>query len=227
MLIVQNCQAESPGTILSYFDENQLPHRLVHSYRHESLPEVDEIETLINLGCPHPANDYPRHDFLKRLFDLTVQAVSRGVPYLGICFGGQMLALALGAGVSRNKVREIGVGTVRLTETGSANPLFAGFGPEFPVFQWHADTFGLPTGASLLAVGDNCRNQAFRKGRAVALQFHLEAAPTEIPVWCNVYRQELSEEQLQKKTIVAEYDAIFKTVERLNHRLLDNFFALS
>jgi GMP synthase (glutamine-hydrolysing) len=77
--------------------------------------------------------------------------------------------------VEANKVKEIGAMPVTLTEDGAADPLFGGFDREFPVFQWHGDTFRIPFGATWLAQSSDCKNQAFRKGNLVGVQFHLEA----------------------------------------------------
>ena len=44
----------------------------------------------------------------------------------------------------------------------------------FPVFHWHEETFDLPAGATLIAEGDAVKNQAFRIGSAVGVQFHPE-----------------------------------------------------
>ena len=66
-----------------------------------------------------------------------------GVPLLGICFGGQMLAAAAGGSVSRALVPEIGWLPV---ETAAPALIDAG-----PWFQWHFDRFTVPSGVPVLA----------------------------------------------------------------------------
>jgi len=225
-LIVQNCQVESPGTIVDWLKAMQRPFDIVHSYEGQQLPNVDDIGAVISLGSPIPVNEYARHEFLQRVFDFTTDAVRASVPYLGICLGGQMLARVLGTEVKRNKTKEIGVCTVKLTQEGATDSLFSGFEKEFRVFQWHADTFDLPAGATLLATSDVCRNQAFRLGNAVAIQFHLEAVPSEIPIWCEAYHDELSGEGLSQSVVVADYNEAFGAVKKMAFRFLDSFFEL-
>ena len=92
-------------------------------------------------------------------------AVATGVGVLGVCFGGQLVAHALGGTVVRSPDPEIGWCEVR-----SSDPSLV---PDGPWFQWHFDRFTLPPGAIEVARND-CATQAFVKGTAMGLQFHPE-----------------------------------------------------
>ncbi|MCP4685867.1 MAG: type 1 glutamine amidotransferase, partial [bacterium] len=151
--------------------------------------------------------------------------VRHDLPLLGICLGGQMLAKVLGAQVQKNAVPEIGLYKTRLTEAGRGDSIFTGFEDEFEVFHWHNDTFKIPYGAALLAEGDTCRNQAFRMGNAVALQFHLEPRPEEIPIWCDEYADELSTDNKSKEDLIDAFTAQAGQLKDLNFRLLKNFLS--
>jgi GMP synthase-like glutamine amidotransferase len=101
-------------------------------------------------------------------------AIDLGVPLLGICFGGQMLAAAVGGRVARATTPEIG-----WTVVSSADPALIDPGPWF---QWHFDRFTLPAGVPALA-RTALANQAFVHGRAVGLQFHPELTPSVLECW--------------------------------------------
>jgi GMP synthase-like glutamine amidotransferase len=221
--IVQNWAPESPGFIVDYLKEHAVPYNVVRNYDGETLPDPANIEAAIVLGTPVSVRDYREHENLKKLFGFMSELVRRDMPTLGICFGGQMLARVLGAEVTRNEVREIGIYTASLSDEGAADPLFEGIDREFEVFHWHNDTFAVPFGGSLLATGATCRNQAFRKNRAVGIQFHIEPRPEEIPTWCDDYTSELIEEGLTKEKIVADYNARAETLKRTAYRLVQNF----
>ncbi len=227
VLIIQNTPFESPGNVPAYLRERNISTQIVRSYVNDVFPEPDSVSAIINLGCPHSVTTYYQHDFLTKLYAYASGAVRANVPYLGICFGGQMLAKILGARVEANPVKEIGTYTVNLTEAGKSDPLFAGFPDTFPVFHWHGDTFRIPFDAAHLVSGEDCKNQAFRKGRLVALQFHLEALAEEVPSWCDVYADELAGFGAEKKNIIADYNLVADQVSKLGLRLLDNFFALT
>lgn len=94
-----------------------------------------------------------------------------GVPVLGICFGGQALAAALGATVTRAAETEIGWIDVDGDD---------GFGGRW--FTWHEDVFDLPPGAAELARAAS-GPQAFAVGASVGLQFHPEVTPAIVEDW--------------------------------------------
>ena len=226
-LIIQNCPVESAGTTRDYLRLKQKPFLEIHTYRGETLPDPDTVGAVINLGCPHPAARYHEHEHLKDLFSFVHLVTKKNHPYLGLCFGGQILALTLGAAVTANPVKEIGVYHVSLTEQGSRDPLFRGFDNSFQVFHWHNDTFTVPASAGLLARGEDGSNQVFVDGRAYAMIFHLEVDPEEVPGWCDAYREELVELGKTGDEVIEAYRAIAARTRALNFRLLDNFFALS
>ena len=225
LLIIQNCEAESAGTIIDYLAERKHPHEIVRSFEGKPLPRLSDFAAIINLGTPQSAASYFEHDYLKAVFSMVAEAIRTDLPYLGICFGAQILARALGAQVMPNKVKEIGSYTVRLTNHGKRDPLFAGFDEEFPVFHWHGDTFRLPFESLLLVEGSDCRNQAFRKRKAVGLQFHLEVASDDIPHWCDIYKHELDEVGKTEKDVLKAHRERADQIQLLNYRLLDNFIS--
>jgi GMP synthase-like glutamine amidotransferase len=94
-----------------------------------------------------------------------------GVPVLGICFGGQALAAALGGEVGRAPELEIGWIDVRGDD---------GYGGRW--FAWHEDAFQAPPGAVELARSASGL-QAFRVRRSVGLQFHPEVTPAIVDDW--------------------------------------------
>jgi GMP synthase (glutamine-hydrolysing) len=103
--------------------------------------------------------------------------VARTRPVLGVCFGHQLLARALGGEVIRNpRGREAGTAEVALTDAGRADPLFAGCPERMLLQQTHEDHVSrVPARATVLAVNDFSPVQAFAWGDAVrCVQFHPE-----------------------------------------------------
>jgi len=104
-------------------------------------------------------------------------AVSRSAAVLGVCFGHQLLAHALGGRVEQNlRGPEAGTHEVELTAEGRRDPLFRGLPHRIPVQQSHSDHVTLlPAGAVVLARNGFSPVQAFAHGpRIRGVQFHPE-----------------------------------------------------
>jgi GMP synthase (glutamine-hydrolysing) len=156
-------------------------------------PNVSRYNGLVVLGGPMNVDQVDRFPHLTTEITAIQQALSLGIPILGICLGAQLLAAALGANVRPNNVREIGWYRLHPTTAAGGDPLCRHIDGNQHVFQWHAYTFDLPPGAVLLASTPTCSTQAFRFGdRAYGLQFHLEADEHLIQRWLHVpeYRTE-------------------------------------
>jgi GMP synthase-like glutamine amidotransferase len=213
-LFVQNCGIEGPGLVGDWCRGRGVACDVVHAWRGDPMPDARAYDLVVVGGTPGSAND------MESAFLAGV--VRGGRPYLGICAGGQFLARLLGARVTRNPVLEIGGYEVRRV---ADDPCLRGFPPTFPVFQWHGETFDVPEGATLLVEGDDCRNQAFRKGNALALQFHLEVTCGDAAAWADAYAHELARIGKTKEQVVAECRSREPAMRALLGRLLDNFTA--
>lgn len=104
-------------------------------------------------------------------------AVDARVPVLGVCFGHQLLAYALGGTVGENPAGpEAGSISVRFNDLGSKDPLFSEMPSEATFNAHHYETvLTLPPGATILAENALDRHQAVRFGpSAWGIQFHPE-----------------------------------------------------
>jgi len=98
------------------------------------------------------------------------------VPVLGICFGHQLIAHALGGQVDRNPAGyEIGTVDVEKLPASDGDPLLGPLPSPFPAHEVHHQAVRrLPDGAVTLARSAGDPVQAFRAGSAWGVQFHPE-----------------------------------------------------
>lgn len=225
VLFLQNCAEEGIGIFGWRLQELYLPWVTVHAYAGENLPPLDLHDAIIVGGTPISVNEIERHDFLAAEASWLREAIDLGMPVLGICFGAQLLARLLGAGVKKNPVTEIGTSPVRLTAAGLSDPIFQGFPKAFPAFLWHNDTFDIPPWGLRLATGRDCPNQGFRMGSTVGLQFHLEVTAPEAGRWAEAYAHELQATGQSKERVTRECLEHQPLMTELAGKLLDNFLA--
>ena len=122
--------------------------------------------------------------FLQAELKLIERALREDIPVLGVCLGAQLLAKAMGARVTKNPVPEIGWMPICPTEEAAGDPVLGSIRRGDPVFQWHSETFDLPSGAVQLAYSERCSQQAFRYGQRVyGVQFHPEVDSAIIQEW--------------------------------------------
>ena len=139
------------------------------------FPDPLEYDVVVPLGAPWSVYDAAtigawvadELGFLRAAHD-------GGVPVLGICFGGQALAAALGGAVELSPQPELGWTLVESNDPDLVEP--------GPWFQLHQDRWRLPPGARELAT-TRVASQAFVLGRSMGVQFHPELTPTILAAW--------------------------------------------
>jgi GMP synthase-like glutamine amidotransferase len=113
---------------------------------------------------------------------LVLEALRTDVPVLGHCLGGQLMSRALGGQVTRAPCAEIGWSQVDVQDDPAARDWLGS--EAFPAFQWHSETFTVPSTARLIATGIYCRHQAFAIGSLhIGVQFHCEIDRQKIESW--------------------------------------------
>ena len=168
---------DSSRNNISSWAENK-GYAIAHTYlcNNEALPTIEDFDWLIVMGASQHAWEEDIYPWLPTEKKFIRQALEDNKIILGICFGAQLLAEALGAEVFVNPHNEIGWHEVTLTSEGQRSYLFQNVPEQFTTFHWHADHFALPPGCTRLAYSKATENQAYicRERRIVGIQFHPE-----------------------------------------------------
>jgi len=183
-----------------------------------SLPAYDSVAGVIVTGSSSSVTDRDREPWMPRLEAWLRGAVAAEVPVLGVCFGHQILASALGGEVRKNpRGRAIGSRSVRRV---GDDPLLKGVPETFSVNVSHRDHVAVPPpNATTLISADHDDMHAFAAGPWVrAVQFHPEFHDEIVRGYIAARREILAGEGLDP-------DALHRDVVDAPHarRVLRNF----
>lgn len=185
---------------------------------HFEFPNADDYDVLIPLGAPWGAwDDACIGNWLLPEIEWLRDAAEAGKPILGICFGGQLLARALGGSVAPGPKGEIGWAAIMSDDESLVS--------RGPWFQFHYDRWVVPPKATEIA-RNPIASQAFTYNRCLAVQFHPELLASGLKGWLEwggdkkVVDDGQDPEVLMQMTVAEEPDAIART-----NALVDAFLA--
>ena len=195
--------------------------------------DADLVEFDVNSGelPPHTAFDalvvtgsrasvYWDDEWIDPLVEYVAEAAADGVPILGVCYGHQVLAEALGGRVAGMDDFELGYTTI---ERVGDDPLLAGLDDRFTAFASHGDTVAdLPPGAELIARNDYGVH-GFRRGDCWGVQFHPEYDPGTAHRIAESKRERLGDTQVDRVQEAITDEAYAAACEA--KRLFENFTA--
>ncbi len=182
---------EGPGYFASYLEKRGIPWQVVKLDAGDSVPrDARKYSGLVFMGGPMSVND--DLPWIAPALELARDGVRKDVPLLGHCLGGQLMSKALGGTVTRNPVKEIGWGEVRIADNEVARE-WVGDVQRFDSFHWHGETFTIPPGGTRVMENAHCANQAFALGKHFGMQCHVEMTRELIESWLAGGAQEIAE----------------------------------
>ena len=173
---------EGPAYFAEWLDRRRIPWNVVPLDAGAAVPsDPRAFSGIAMMGGPMSVNDDA--PWVAPVCDLLRASVAAGVPVLGHCLGGQMLAKALGAPVTRAPVAEIGWVDVVATDDDARAKWFGGR-ERFTTFQWHYDAFALPKGATRVLTNGFNKDQAYVVDDVhIGFQCHIEMTPQLVATW--------------------------------------------
>lgn len=228
VVIMRHAPTEGPGYFATALERHGVPWRLVRIDAGEPLPELDACGGLGFMGGPMSVND--DLPWIAPALALIRRAVAEGIPVVGHCLGGQLMAQAMGGSVTRNPVKEIGWGTVDVVPGPPAAHWLDSI-PRFEAFHWHGETFSIPPGATRLGSSARCANQMFVLGPHLGMQCHVEMTQALIEAWCKDWKKEVQSLAARVPTVqtpaemMARLDARVPALHAVADRLYDRWIA--
>jgi GMP synthase-like glutamine amidotransferase len=229
ILVFQHVASEHPGSFRDVMKAGGHTMHAVELDEGEKIPPLDGFDILLVMGGPMDVWEVQKHPWLVEEIAAIRDWVSAGRPYLGMCLGHQLLAVAMGGEVGLMATPEVGMSTVPV----AADPIFTGVPELCACFQWHgAEVKTLPPGARLLASNAGCGVQAFAVGDyAYGLQFHMELTETTAEEWGALPEYAQALERVKGKgalpVIQADVAAHFPALQNAAHRIFENFLNIA
>ncbi len=165
-----------------------------HDGINQPLPAYDTLAGVIIMGSLSMVTE--ELPWMRRLAQQIVELTQRHIPVLGICFGHQLVAYALGGKVDYHP-QGLEIGSVAITRTPQSNddPLFSGLDTPFYAQAVHYQSvLTLPPAALLLAASEFDPHHAFRVGQSTwGVQFHPEFTTEHIQASIDGLKEALGE----------------------------------
>jgi GMP synthase (glutamine-hydrolysing) len=170
-----------------------------------ALPRAASFAGIIVTGSHDMVTE--KKPWSEKTADWVKQAVKANIPLLGVCYGHQLLAHAMGGVVGDNpKGKAFGTVTIRLNQQGCQDSLFDGIPATFTAHVCHSQrVLELPVGATLLASSDMDPHAAFVIGRwAWGVQFHPEFSGQMLRRYIQRFTYDLRAQGLDVDRLLAE-----------------------
>lgn len=162
-------------------------------------------DLIIDLGGPMGVYEDEKYPWIHDELKFISERIECEKPLMGICFGAQMIARALGAKTYQGaQGKEIGWSKISVNDDGMKTPFKYFDEAHTHMLHWHGDTFDLPDGAVLLASSTQYQKQAYSYGDHVfAMQCHPEITESKLRLWYSASKDQIIEvgttvEALQK-----------------------------
>ncbi|MCF8362862.1 MAG: gamma-glutamyl-gamma-aminobutyrate hydrolase family protein [Prolixibacteraceae bacterium] len=207
------------------FDEmiikrSNLPHKVFkvyEIYKGEKPRHPGEYIAAIITGSH--SNIDEKQQWIKQLKDWIITARYSNIPVLGICFGHQIIAEALGGKVEKStKGMKAGCENIKLTPAGSEDPLFKNIKDSLISYKSHQYFISkAPPEATTLAKNDEGTIESFKVGKIYGVQFHPEFSNSEMEAYININKGNITP---VKKGVKMKHE--FK-----NEAIIPNFIDLS
>lgn len=182
---------------------------------HFEFPSAADYDVLVVLGSHWGAwQDDVIGNWLLPELEWMRDAVESDVPVLGICFGGQLMARALGGSVAPAPRGEFGW-TAVMTD----DPAVVSAGPWF---EYHNDRWQLPPQVREIA-RTPLASQAFTHRKSLAVQFHPEVDAAVLTEWFKQGTAELESHGFDPAVMLAHTEATNVEARARTFALVDAF----
>jgi GMP synthase-like glutamine amidotransferase len=213
-LILQHGDDGPAGILGDWLVERAINHETHATWRDPLPDDPAAYDWVATLGSEHTPGSPDAPGWVDSEVDFLRRALAADVPVLGLCFGGQALAMAAGGGVYRAEPTQIG-----WLEVSSSEPELI---PAGPWLHYHYDQLEPPSDARTIAHSP-AGPAAFTVGRSLGLQFHPESTPSIAAEWARLDPKLAADEA---ERLAAEGAEAAAAAEAAARRLFDAWYGM-
>jgi GMP synthase (glutamine-hydrolysing) len=232
VLAIQHASVNPPGLLGDILTKHDIACDVIQAEEGKLPSDTTPYHAVVIFGGLEHVYDEPYMPHIKQEKRLIQHALGQKLPFLGICFGCQLLASTLGANVYPTSPGRLGFVRAELTKDGQQDPFYQGLPGYQQAFQWHDDLIDLPERAQLLSVANGNEVQAFRAGEsAYGVLYHIELTKEMLQNWLfdpsskKEFIEKSSMENYQKTE--QEYQELYPLYHEHASKLIENFLRIS
>ena len=230
VLVIEHEDKCPPALVGQWLTEAGCALEVCRPYAGDAVPALDAYDALLILGGPMGAHDDEQHPWLRTVKQRVREAAAAHLPTLGICLGHQLIAVALGGTVEKNRHgQQLGLLGVGWTEAAGTDALMGPLTTPRRGVQWNDDIVtALPDGATLLAATERDEIQAVRYGPTVwGVQLHPEVDVPVLLPWAESDRGSHEARGVDQQALLRDIGAARAELDAAWRPLASGFAALA
>ena len=185
ILVFKHMECQNPGYFRQLSPLYDIDFHEVDLHANDDIPEPTDFDGLWVMGGSMDVWEEQKYPWISTEKQAIKRAIDVELPFLGICFGHQLLAEVTGSTISSSKESEVGICTVQKTEDGHKHPLLNNLHSQTNWIGIHfSEISQLSKDTKVLAHNNACSHQIIAVGeRAFGCQFHPEVNQTTLEGW--------------------------------------------
>jgi GMP synthase (glutamine-hydrolysing) len=230
VLVIEHEDNCPPALLGDWLTEAGCTLEICRPYAGDEIPALDGYDALLILGGPMGAHDDELHPWLGPVKQRVREALTARLPTLGICLGHQLIAVALGGTVEKNRHgQQLGLLGVGWIDAAGSDELMAPLATPRRGVQWNDDVVtALPDGATLLAATGRDEIQAVRYGPTVwGVQLHPEVDVPVLLPWAESDRGSHEARGVDQEALLRDIGAARAELDDAWRPLASGFAALA
>ena len=230
VLVIEHEDKCPPALVGQWLTEAGCALEVCRPYAGDEVPALDAYDALLILGGPMGAHDDEQHPWLRTVKQRVREAAAAHLPTLGICLGHQLIAVALGGTVEKNRHgQQLGLLGVGWTEAAGTDELMGPLTTPRRGVPWNDDIVtALPDGATLLAATGREEIQAVRYGPTVwGVQLHPEVDVPVLLPWAESDRGSHEARGVDQEALLRDIGAARAELDDAWRPLASGFAALA